>query len=233
MNTSHYRITAVLLLIEALLIFAPMVILGGAIDWPTSLDEPASVMLPRIQDNEAAVFTGYFIYLIYSILFWPVALMLTRIVAQQDTFSPILKIAAGFGIASAVARTLGIIRWLLPMPMLADKYTDPTTSAQTQETISVVYDMLNDYAGAIGEQLGVSLFAALWLTLVSIVIVRSSVLPRWLGGFGLVAAASLYTNLLELAGVDLGAFLTVSVSIIHVWLLAAAVVVFRADNQTV
>lgn len=36
------RSTAILLLIEFLLIFLPLIILGAAINWPASLDEPAS-----------------------------------------------------------------------------------------------------------------------------------------------------------------------------------------------
>lgn len=225
------RWAAILLLGEAFLIFAPMAILGPAINWPASLGEPAQVMLPLIYAQAGAVQLGYFIYLLYSILFWPVALLTVRVVAGSDSFNPALRLAAGFGIASTVLRTLGIIRWLFPMPVLAALYVDPATSAQTQETIAIVYHMLNNYAGFIGEVLGVGFFAAMWLTLVSAVMLRQGQLPRWLGWFGLVAALGLFSSILEMFGVDLGAFITVTVSLLHFWFMAAGgVLLFRKSG---
>lgn len=215
------RYTAILLVVEALLLFVPIIILGAAIEWPASLDEPAAVMLPRLEQEASAVTLGYAVYLGYSVLFWPVAWLTTQVIAGNRPLSPWLKLAAGFATLSALARTIGIIRWLAPMPLLAERYG--LADAPEQANIALVYEMLNSYGGAIGEQLGVSLFAALWLTLVSIFILHNGGLPRWIGVFGLVAALSLYANLLEWAGFDLGALITVSTSLIQFWFLAAGI----------
>ena len=228
MNTpSLHRVTGIFLIIQMLLMFVPIAILGSAINWPASLSQPAANILPLIREQASAVRLGYLIYLIYSILFWPTALLTARVVAGNDTYGPLLRIAVGFGIASAVARTLGIIRWLVAMPALARLYTDPATSEATRETITVVYHTFNDYAGSVGEVLGVSFFAALWVALVSVAILRSGVLPRWLGYFGLVAAAALFLAIVELFGVDLGPLMSVSVVVIHFWFLAAGVVLLK------
>ena len=64
------------------------------------------------------------------------------------------------------------------MPALATLYIDPTISTGTRESIAVVYLALNDYAGSVGEVLGVSLFAGLWLAIVSLRILQTRVLPR-------------------------------------------------------
>jgi hypothetical protein len=45
--------------------------------------------------------------------------------------------------------------------------------------------------------------------------------------FGLVAAASLFLNLFETIGVDMGPMITVSVTLLHFWMLAAALVFWR------
>ncbi|MEQ8672432.1 MAG: DUF4386 domain-containing protein [Aggregatilineales bacterium] len=224
------RNTAILLIIEGLLLFVPTIVLGGAINWPASLGDPAETMLPLIHEQADAVRLGYFAYLIYSVLFFPVALMTARVVAGDDTFSPMLKIAVGFGAISTLARTLGIIRWLFPMPILAEQYVDPATSETARETIAIVYRMLNEYAGAVGEVIGVSFFAAIWIALIGIVILRNGSLPRWLGIWALVAAVGLASSILEMFGVDLGAFITVTVTIIQLWFLAAGFVLFRARN---
>ncbi|WP_373690628.1 DUF4386 family protein [Desmonostoc muscorum] len=215
------------LIVESLLLFVPVFILGGAINWPASLSEPASFMLPLLIQQAEPVRIGYLIYLIYSLLFWVVALFTARVISNGETNSVWLQVATGFGIASTVTRCLGIIRWLVAMPALAQVYTDSSTSAQTRQAIAVVYKTLNDYAGSVGEVLGVSLFTVLWLTIISIYLLRSKTLPRWLGMFGIIAALFLATQLLELFGVDLGAFISVSVTILQLWFLVTGVTLLR------
>lgn len=216
-----------LLIIEFLLIFPPLIILGAAINWPMSLDEPASVNLPLLLEQYAAVMTGYGIYLVYSLLFWPVAYLTGRVIVGDDVENGLFRIASGFAALSALARALGIVRWLFAMPVLAQLYTAPTATPELHASISVAYEMLNAYAGGVGELLGVSLFAVIWLVLVSVMILRRADWPNWLGYFGFVAAGSLFLNLLEVIGVDMGPMITISVTLLHFWMLAAAIVFWR------
>jgi hypothetical protein len=223
-----YRTTGWILIFESLLLLLPIVILGSAINWPQSLGNPADVMLPLILQKAVAVRLGYLIYLGYSILFWVVALLIVRILSNGDSNSIWLRIATGFGIASTIARCLGIIRWLVAMPALATLYVNPSTSTQAREAIAIAYRVLNDYAGSVGEILGVGLFAALWLAIVSFTILQTQVLPQWLGFFGLMSATLLAIQLAELFGVDLGVFITVSVTTLQFWFLAMGIVLLRS-----
>jgi hypothetical protein len=221
---SLYRITGWLLVAESLLIFVPVSVLGSAINWPKSLSDPAAKILPLLVENISAVRFGYLVYLVYSILFWVVASLTIQVLSNDEPDSIWLRVANGFGIASAIARCLGIIRWLVAMPALATLYTDPTISSGTRESIAVVYRALNDYAGSIGEVLGVSLFAGLWLAIVSVRILQTRILPRWLGFLGLLSATLLGVQLARLFGVDLGAFISISVSVLQLWFLAMGIV---------
>jgi Domain of unknown function (DUF4386) len=221
---SLYRITGWLLVAESLLIFVPVSVLGSAINWPKSLSDPAAKILPLLVENVSAVRFGYLVYLVYSILFWVVASLTIQVLSNDEPDSIWLRVANGFGIASAIARCLGIIRWLVAMPALATLYTDPTISSGTRESIAVVYRALNDYAGSIGEVLGVSLFAGLWLAIVSVRILQTRILPRWLGFLGLLSATLLGVQLARLFGVDLGAFISISVSVLQLWFLAMGIV---------
>ena len=221
------RQAAVFLIIEFLLIFAPLIILGAAINWPASLDEPASVNLPLILEQYMAMMTGYAIYLVYSLLFWPMAYLTGRAIVIEDTSNTLFRVASGFAALSALARALGIVRWLFAMPVLARLYTNPAVTENFKESISMVYEMLNAYAGGIGELLGVSLFASIWLVLICMLLIRSSQWPNWLGYFGLIVAASLLLNLLEMVGIDMGAMISVSETLQHFWMLAAAIVFLR------
>jgi hypothetical protein len=221
---SLYTIAGWLLIAESLLIFVPLTVLGSAINWPKSLSDPADKILPLLVEHVSAVRFGYLVYLVYSILFWVIASLTIRVLSDDESDSIWLRIANGFGIASAVARCLGIIRWLVAMPALATLYTDPTISTGTRESIAVVYHALNDYAGSVGEVLGVSLFAGLWLAIVSLRILQTRILPRWLGFLGLLSATLLAVQLARLFGLDLGAFISVSVSVLQLWFLAMGIV---------
>jgi Domain of unknown function (DUF4386) len=221
---SLYTIAGWLLIAESLLIFVPLTVLGSTINWPKSLSDPAAKILPLLVEHASAVRFGYLVYLVYSILFWAIASLTIRVLSNEETDSIWLRVANGFGIASVVARCLGIIRWLVAMPALATLYTDPTISKGTRESIAVVYRALNDYAGSVGEVLGVSLFAGLWLAIVSVRILQTRILPRWLGFLGLVSATLLAVQLARLFGVDLGAFISVSVSVLQLWFLAMGII---------
>lgn len=235
MNKPFHALTGWMLLAGSLLIFIPLTVLGSAINWPQSLGDPADKMLPLLVQNSSAVRFGYLVYLVYSILFGVVALLLVGVLGHEKPNSVWLRIATGFGIASMITRCLGIIRWLVAMPALALLYVDPSTSTSTRESIAVVYRFLNDYAGSVGEVLGVSLFAGLWLVIVSLKIFQTRVFPNWLGFLGLVSAALLFVQLVELFGIDLGAFISVSVSILHLWFLAIGIALlrFRHDRNFV
>lgn len=214
-----YLSTGILLLIEAFLIFVPMIILGAAIDWPNNIDLPASVNLALMNSESTAVRNGYFAYLIYSVLFWPVSVLTARVVAGSDQLTPLLRIAAGFGVISALARSIGIVRWLSAMPILATLYADGTP--ETQAIVIVVYDAINAYGGTIGEALGVGLFAGMWMLLTAIAILRSREFPRWLGIFGLAAGLAVTLQSTEMLGADLSAVVVLLVAVLQFWLMAA------------
>ena len=173
---------------QGLLLFVPLVVLGAAVEWPASLDDPASVALPRLLENELG--------------------------------AGIRRLVVGFAVASAAARSLGIVRWLGPMPELASSYSTATDDGQ-RYAIERTYEALNSYGGTIGEVLGVGLFAAIAIGLLSAGLLRSRQVPRWIGVGAVVSAVALAVNGVELFAIDLGALLTVTVTVVQLWFLAA------------
>ena len=105
--------------------FAAFFVLNSAINWPASLDEPARVNLPIVLEQQGAVVVGYGAYLAYSLLILPLSVMLYFLLKERGSSSPLLAVAAGVGIISALARALGISRWLFLMPLLAEAYVAP------------------------------------------------------------------------------------------------------------
>jgi Domain of unknown function (DUF4386) len=227
---SETRFTALLLLVQGVLMFAPLAILGSAIGWPASLDEPASRNLPLILEQDGAVKLGYSLYLLYSILFWPLAALLSKVLARGEN-SAILSIASGFGALSALARASGLLRWLVAMPALAQLYVNAPPAAR--DALNAVYVALNEYGGSIGELLGVNLFAALWIGLTSLHIWQSRVLPRPIASFGFVVSLGALLPWLEVYGLDLGPVITLGVTGVQLWLLVlGGVLLLRASKPS-
>jgi len=212
------------------LIFVPTVVLGAAVNWPESLSDPASIALPRLAENEGAVRFGYFAYLVYSVLFAVTITLLARLV-EHDLAMGVRRLVIGFAVASAIARSLGIVRWLGPMPELAESYNAASDDAQ-RYAIARVYDALNSYGGTIGEVLGVGLFAAISIGLLTIGLLRSQVIPRWIAVWGAISTIALAVSAAELFGADLGSILTITVTVVQLWFLATGVwVLTRGTKQ--
>lgn len=210
--------TGILSILQGLLIFVPTFVLGAAINWPDSLDYPASQLLPELIEQESAVRFGYIAYLIYSILFVFSMFMLTKL-SSGKAMAAMFGIILAFAVASTTARSIGIVRWLVPMPQLAESWNSAGTD-QERYAISVTYDSLNLFGGTVGEVLGVSIFAALSLLAISIAFLRDG-LPKWIGIFGLISVAALLATTTELMGFEPDTFVLVfGTTAIQLWFLA-------------
>jgi Domain of unknown function (DUF4386) len=209
-------LVGLLVLVQAFLIFVPMVILGGAIDWPASLDFPPAQVLPLIAANLQDVRLGYGVYLLYSVL-W--AVMGTAIawlaVHRVRAFGPALMLAVGLASASALARAIGIIRWLTASSALADAHAAPGAD---RPAIDAVQLAVNAWGGAIGENLGVAIFAGAWTLVMAVLILRYGGLPRWLGLAAMPVGVIVLLPALEMFGISLVS-VVISTSVLHVWLM--------------
>jgi hypothetical protein len=212
------------LILEGLLALAPMAILGPAIGWPASLDAPAAQQLGAIAAAPGAVAAGYGVYLAYSLLIAPLMVMLAA-----RTFGslahPLAATVVVFAGLSALARAIGILRWLTVMPVLATGHAAAlaTGDAAGRAQIEWMFDALTTYGGGIGEVLGVSLLMAAALGVWAFGALRHTTLPRWLGVLGGLSSLALAAMALpNLGGPDLMP-VAVAVSLLSVWMLAAGV----------
>ena len=223
-SASRTRALGALLIVDALLAFAPVAILAPAIGWPASLGKPAAEQLAAFGAAPGAVMAGYGLYLLYSLLVAPVMIGLAARL-HGGLASPLGLTVAAFATLSALARAIGILRWLTVMPALATAHAAADPASRTQ--IELVFSAITAYGGGIGEVLGVSLLMALALgTLCAGAWLRGG-LPRWLAGLGLLSA-------LALAGLSLPVFggpalvpVAAAVSLLSLWMLAAGVQVMR------
>ncbi|GLH76330.1 hypothetical protein SSBR45G_12380 [Bradyrhizobium sp. SSBR45G] len=188
-------LTLVLLVAAQVVLFlVPLIVLGRAISWPASLRLPASEALPLIAGHAMAVQIGYWGYLLTATAMVPLALALRRFAQAQGLHGGLSDTMAAMGVAAAVLKTLGIVRWLSAMPNLAGLHA-ATTDPIIRVAAEVSYVALNSYAGSVGELLGVQLFSGLWLMLVGIMLLRTNLGIN--GIAGLVIGAAFATTALR------------------------------------
>lgn len=216
-----------LLIFTALLSFAPLAILAPAIGWPASLGAPAAQQLAAIASKPQAVQQGYGLYLLYSVLVLPVMVLLARRVFGTLAH-PLAIIAVSFAALSALARSIGILRWLTVMPELAIAHAQADASQRL--VIERVFQAVHAYGGGIGELLGVGLFMALSVGIVAIAALKRRSLPAPLALLGVLCAAMLLSMLLPALGLGLKLPIAIIVTTLTVWMLALGVWIFMKHS---
>lgn len=214
------RALGALLIADALLAFAPVVVLGPAIGWPASLGKPAAAQLAAIAAAPAAVNLGYGLYLLYSLLVAPVMIGLAARM-HGGLARPLAATVAAFAAASALARSIGILRWLTVMPALAAAHGSADPALRSQ--IALLFEALNAYGGGIGELLGVSLTMAISLGLLCL----GRAMPPLFAGFGGAVALLLLGLAGPAFGVPFAPPVALAVSALSLWMLALGIWLLR------
>ncbi len=215
-----WLIAGIVLLLQGFSIFAPMAVLGGAIQWPDSLDYPPARMLPLLLEQIDAVRLGYGLYLGYSLLFLVTGALTVRLASRPGPLGVLGLIALGAAAVSALARAIGIIRWLTGSTTLAEAYSAPGLSPDARTAIEAMQGALNSWGGAIGEALGVAAFAAIWAISAGLLILRDRQLPAWAGLTGLAAGVLVALPGLELFGIAPPVSIVLSTTGIQLWFMA-------------
>jgi hypothetical protein len=195
MSTNHTihrlrRTTGGLFVTGAVAFAAAATVLSSTFGWPDILREPADVVLPEfVAGGPSLVWTWFATAWTYAILAVPILLLPTVLDRRAD---PALRAATYAGATSVVLALVGFLRWVFVVPPLADSYV--SGDAVTQAAVEAAWTAQHQFGGALlGEHLG-QLLAIAWSVTVSVVILRSRVLPRWLGAVGLLVSAVYLLN---------------------------------------
>ena len=189
-STGLRRTTGALFLGGALAFAAAATALSSAFEWPDILREPAAVVLPAfVAGGTSLVWTWFATAWTYAILLVPILLLPAVLGRRSD---PVLRVATYVGATSVVLALIGFLRWVFVVPTLADSYV--AGDATTQAAVDAAWTAQHQFGGALlGEHLG-QLLALGWSVTLSVIIVRTRVLPRWLGVTGIVVSALYLTN---------------------------------------
>ena len=173
-----------LFVVSALAFAAAATTLSVTFDWPDILREPARVVLPAFHAGGAGlVWTWFATAWTYGLLAIPI-LLLPAALGFRD--QPAMRVATYAGAASVVLSLIGFLRWVFVVPPLATSYV--TGDATTKAAVDAAWTAQHQFGGALlGEHLG-QLLVIGWSVAVSMLILRTRVLPRWLGAVGIVVS---------------------------------------------
>jgi Domain of unknown function (DUF4386) len=200
-DASLRKLTGVILILTPVAFNVFFTLLSVSFEYPDILREPTGYVLRSFDAGGTYLVAIWYGFMLTAVLFVPLAVLVHKVLARQDT--PYLGVATAFGVVAGVVQFLGLVRWPLLVPYLADVYLSPDSSEATRESVAVVFEAFNRYAGvAVGENLGY-LFTGLWTALVALALFGSA-LPfrRWLGLLGLVSAAGIVAGIFEPAGFE-------------------------------
>ncbi|MDF2742572.1 MAG: hypothetical protein K0S88_3942 [Actinomycetia bacterium] len=224
------RVTGWLLVIGAVTFAVAATVLSSTFEWPDILREPPSVVLPAfVAGGASLVWTWFAVAWTYAILLVPILLLPAALGRRED---PVLRAAAFVGAASVLLSLIGFLRWVFVVPPLAATYVagDPTTQA----AVAAAWTAQHQFGGALlGEHLG-QLLAIGWSITISLLILRTGILWRWVGWLGLAASFLYLTGQGDILATaipsfpvwDLGGLL--GSTLWGLWVLALGVAVLRA-----
>ena len=217
------KLTGVFLVLTPIAFNIFFTLLSVTFEYPDILREPTGYVLQRFDAGGSGLVAIWYGFMLTAVLFVPLAVLVHKALARQDT--PYMAVATAFGVVAGVVQFLGLVRWPLLVPYLADVYLDPASSEAAKESVVVVFQAFNQYAGVgVGENLGY-LFTGLWTLLVALAMFGSP-LPfrRWLALLGVVSAAGIIVGMLEPAGFEPAANIVVVGYILwSIWLASSGI----------
>ena len=213
-TTTTRRLAIALIVLAVILANAAFTGLGSVFNYPDVLQDPAEEILEDFRADEGAIVALFAILALSAALLAPIAILLGRLAGNE-----VGRWSVRIGIAAAVVQVIGLLRWPLIVPSLAD--SDDTGTFETVHTL---------LGTLVGETLGY-LLTATW-TILIISALGQRLAGRWFSLLGYAAAALIAVGVLvplDVPGTDFANFM--GYVLWSVWMLVFAVLIGRRPER--
>ncbi len=210
---STSRVAAVLMVVAVVLANVAFLGLGSVFNYPDILQDDADEILAAFRDDEGTIIALFVILALSAALLAPIAILLGRLAGNR-----LGRWSIWVGIAAAVVQVIGLSRWALIVPFIADR--EDTDAFETVHTV---------LGTVVGETLGY-LLTATWTVLIISALGRR-LAGGWFTYVGLAAAALIALGVLvplDVPGTDFANF--VGYILWSIWLVAFAVLIWRRSS---
>jgi hypothetical protein len=172
------------LALASILAIAGFTVLGSVFQYPQILEEPTSEILALFREHQGAVVIWFLVLVVSAALMAPAGVFLGRAVGGA-----LGRWIAGVGVAAAAVQVIGLQRWVTLVPGISRDALDPARRADAEARFELLHTVLGK---VIGETFGYALTAA--FTVLAVVALRRTLMPRWLAVVGYVAAGLVATG---------------------------------------
>ena len=213
-EAANRRVAAALIAVAVVLANAAFIGLGSVFNYPDVLQEDAVRILADFRADEGAIVACFLMLAASAALLAPIAILLGRLVSSDAG-----RLSVWIGIAAAAVQVVGLMRWPLLVPSLADN-----NDTDAFETIHTVLGTV------VGETFGYLLTAA-WTILIIGALARN-LAGSWFPFLGYVAAALIAVGVLvplDVPGADFANF--VGYVLWSIWMLVLAALIVRRPER--
>ena len=208
------RLAVALLVIAVVAVNVAFTGLGSVFNYPDILQEPTEEILTEFRADEGSIVALFLLLALGAALLAPIAILLGRFAAND-----LGRWSTRVGIAAAVVQVIGLLRWPLIVPSLAD--SDDT------EAFDAVHTLLGT---VVGETFGYLLTAA-WTVLIVLALGKRLAGP-WFHYVGFASAAMIAVGVLVPLDVPGADFVNFAGYVLwSLWLLAFAVLIWRRPER--
>jgi hypothetical protein len=228
--TDHkaFRTAGMLAVTAPVLLNIAFVLLGSSFHYPSILDESGTRALREFHEDATTISWQFGLLALSAALIAPLAVYLGRCLGK----SRVVRASVYLGIGAAIVQVIGLLRWPILVPGLADTATNAAkTVAQRADAVDT-FNTLSDILGkAIGETLGYALTAA-WTILIISALRQRQVIGRIMVSLGFGAAVLIALGVfvpLDAPGADaanFGGYILWSI-----WLVALGVILLRTSHS--
>jgi len=222
-----YIITGLVLIVLPIAFNLLFFMLGREFEYPDILRKSTDHILTKFSAGGRRLIALWYAFAMTALLAMPMALLLGAVFDPE--YPRLADVSAIIGVLSGLMQAMGLLRWPLLVPTLAEQYTRPETTPAQRDALGIVFNAFHQYVGVvIGEHLGFLLTAA-WTLLISVMMMGSSLFPGVMGAFGIVSAVAILAGLLEPAGwKPAGAINAIGYIVWSLWLIAAGIFLIAA-----
>ena len=208
---SYRKLAAALLILGAVLANIAFIGLGSVFNYPDILQQPAKEIFRQFTANQNTIIFWFSILAIGACLLAPIAVILGRLGSS--------RMAVWTGVLAAAVQVIGLSRWILIVPGLAQRGDVET------------FRLLNKILGTVvGETFGY-LFTGVW-TILTIQSLGKNIGRLWFTWLGIISALLIMLGLLiplGVPGTDTANF--IGYILWSVWLVALGVLILRDSDR--
>lgn len=219
------RKAAAALALASTLAIAGFTVLGSVFEYPQILEEPTGDILALYREHEGTVRAWFAILAVSSALMAPAGIWLGRIARGTHTRGHLGRWITAVGVAAATVQVVGLQRWVTLVPGISDDALDPAKAADAEDRFELLHLVLGK---VIGETFGYALTAT--FTVLVVLALRHTILPRWLAVTGFVSAGLIATGVV-IPVVEPASLTNFAGYVIWcAWLIAVAVALVRGTR---